>query len=94
MFLDEELNKIYNEKGFSKESSFKLAEACIKRLDFTNGWAALYNSLKRTDSSWRMFCKEHKEYNEDGFRRMYLNTLGEDEMGLKLKEKVRQALNW
>ena len=94
MFLDDELNEIFEQKGFGKETSLELIKACVKRIDFDNGWSALYNSLKRTDSSWRLFCKKHKLYDEDGFRKVYLRTLGDDEEGLILQEKVKKALNW
>lgn len=94
MFLDDELNEIFEQKGFNKETSLELIKACMKRLDFEHGWGALYNSLKRTDSSWRLFCKKHKLYDEDGFRKVYLHTIGDGEEGLRLQEKVKKALNW
>lgn len=94
MFLDDELNEIVEQKGFGKETSLELLKACMKRIDFDNGSSALCNSLKRIDFSWRLFCKKHKLYNEDGFRKVYLRSIGDDEEALRLQEKVKKALNW
>ena len=94
MFLDDELNEIFEQKGFEKETSLELIKACRKRIDFDNGWDALCNSLKRTDFSWRLFCKKHRLYDEDGFRKVFFYGLGDDEKGLRLQEKVKKALNW
>lgn len=94
MFLDDELNEIFKQKGFGKKTSLELIKACMKRLDFEHGWDALYNSLKRTDSSWRLFCKKHKLFDENGFRKVYLHTIGDDAEGLRLQEKIKKALNW
>jgi hypothetical protein len=94
MFLDDELNEIFEQKGFEKETSLELIKACMKRIDFDNGWDALCNSLKRTDFSWHLFCKKHRLYDEDGFRKVYLHSLGDDEEGLRLQENVKKALNW
>ena len=94
MFLDDELNEIFEQKGFEKGTSLELIKACMKRIDIEHGWNGLYNSLKRTDFSWHMFCKKHNLYKEDGFRKVYLHNLGDDEEGLRLQEKVKKALNW
>lgn len=94
MFLDDELSEIFKQKGYGKETSLELIKACMKRIDYDNGSSALCNSLKQTDSSWRLFCKKHKLYDENGFRKVYLHSIGDDEEGLRLQEKVKKTLNW
>ena len=94
MFLDEELNQICEQKGFSKETSLELIKVCLKKIDYEHGYGALINSLKRTDASWKLFCKKHKEYKPDGFRIVYLHTLGDDNKGKLLADKVKKMLKW
>lgn len=93
MFLDDELNQIYEENGCNKDSSMKLLQACFNRLeDPNNGVKAFLNSVKRIDASWRLSCSKHKEYNKDGFRLCFLeNAEVEND---NLVERLKKDLNW
>lgn len=91
MFLDDELNKIFDEGGFTPEVTTKLLRACINRLPSREETAKMAPSvfltrLKQIDNAWRMFCKKHAEYNANGWRNWVLRS---DTTG-----KFKKALNW
>ena len=93
MFLDEELNGIYEKEGFGKETSKMLFEACTKRLPNPNKVSVkeFESTLKQVDGSWRLFCKKHPDkFRADGFARLILRLAGEDGSA----ERVARQLGW
>ena len=93
MFLDDELKKIHEENGFSEETSAKLMAACFKRVpnpDEVKSVQDWYNEIRKIENGWKLFCKSHKEYKEDGFRlvakKMWAN--------IENVEKVFEELGW
>ena len=83
MFLDDELEAIYQENGDSDMTSAKLLKACIMRVrplsECRNGEEFL-NNIKRSENSWKLFCKKHPQYNPNGIRDWYKSkmTLSKD----------------
>lgn len=92
MFLDDELNQIFEEGGFTPETSIKLLQACINRMpskEETQNMApsVFLTKLKQIDNSWKLFCKKHPGYyKEDAWRIWVLRS---DTTG-----KFKKALNW
>ena len=92
MFLDDELDQIFEEGGFTPETSIKLLKACINRMPLkgetqTMAPSAFLTRLKQIDNSWELFCKKHDGYfNKDGWRNWVLRS---DTTG-----KLKKALNW
>lgn len=90
MFLDDELNEIAKD-GLGEETSRKLIKACVKRLPKPDNVVEYCNALKRTDVSWRLFCKKNKQYNEEGFRTYILRCCITDD---DARERFRKSLRW
>ena len=78
MFLDEELENIRQEGGYNEETSIRLLKACLSRIrplsECKNGDEFL-NNIKRTEGSWKLFCKKHPEYNPNGIRDFYKSKM-------------------
>ena len=80
MFLDDELEQIYKENGFCKETSIKLIKAALNRIpkqeDASKMQPERYlNKLKQIESGWKLFCKRHTEYNPNDIKRfLYWNV--------------------
>ena len=90
MFLDDELEQIYQEKGFSPETSKELVHACINRIPKFNGYNGqeFINAVKRIDGGWQLFCKRHQEFRPEGFRNLYCKACEVD------KEKAKKLFGW
>lgn len=87
MFLDDELDKIYEEYSSDEGLCKKLFDACVNRMPKPeDGVTAALVQLKRIDNAWRLFCKKHSGFNPDGFRKLFLKA---DVTG-----KFKKALNW
>lgn len=89
MFLDDELEAIYTANGFSKETSFKLLQACLKRIpkpDMVKPTDFL-NEIRKIEGGWKLFCKKHSEYKPEGFREFMISHCN-------LDERVREYLHW
>lgn len=87
MFLDEELNKVYEEnKDDVKGCSLKLLDTMIQRVNPDVPAEQFINTLKQIDSSWRLFCKTHPQFSVDGFR-SYVKKCDED-------GKLTKVLKW
>lgn len=88
MFLDEELEKIYQEGGFNSETSKKLLKACFERLEKTPLNPKVFlPALKRTNRSWEIFCERHPEFNKDGFKKIMTQKVG-------MPESIKKHMNW
>jgi len=70
MFLDEELESICKDETTGEEKSFKLFQACLKRLPKPNQVRPLdfFNEIRKIESGWKLFCKRHPQYRPEGFR--------------------------
>ena len=70
MFLDEELESIFKENGFNEDTSYKLMQACFRRLPDPKNVRGIdfMNDLRKVESGWKLFCKRHEEFRPDGFR--------------------------
>lgn len=93
MFLDEELSKIHEENGFSEETSVKLMRACFNRVPNPNEVESIqdwYNGIRRIENGWKLFCKSHSEYKEEGFR-LLAKKLWED---IENVDEVYKKLGW
>lgn len=87
MFLDDELDKIYEEYSSDEGLCKKLLDACVNRMPKAeDGVTAALVQLKRIDNAWRLFCKKHSRFKPDGFRNVVLKA---DVTG-----KFKKALNW
>lgn len=88
MFLDEELEKIYQENGLNKETSKKLILACFDRIAKTPLNPKVFlPAIKRTNNSWLLFCKRHPEFNPDGFKNIMIKKIG-------LTDSIKKYLDW
>ena len=85
MFLDEELENVYKEKG---DTTLPLLRTALNRLPDPKivGVTNFLNTVKQIDGSWKLFCKRHPYFDEDIFR---WHILYSDE-----DDKLKKALNW
>ena len=93
MFLDEELSKIHEENGFSESTSVKLMSACFNRIpnpDEVEDILDWYNEIRKIENGWKLFCKSHLEYKEDGFRLVAKKMWGDVEN----VDKLYKILGW
>lgn len=92
MFLDDELNQIFEENGFNPDTSVKLIQACINHMPSqeetkTMSVPEFLTRLKQIDNAWKLFVKKHPGYyKEDAWRIWVLKS---DTNG-----KFKKALNW
>lgn len=76
MFLEDELNKIYNEEGVTQDSTFKMIKAIHERTpDPKNGIDDYINAVRRNDYIWHSFCKGKPQLNPEGYRVFMLRNL-------------------
>lgn len=90
MFLDEELEKIYNENGHDvRAAGNDLMQACFNRLPDPEGYTVRdwLNELRKIESGWRLFCSRHTELSPDGFKNVMITKIG-------VPESVKKALKW
>lgn len=96
MFLDEELEQILNDNKSTPigEISKKLVKACINRFadPMKEGQQTWLNSVKRTESSWRLFAKKHPEVKVEGFRDILKEAFMDNDKDAG--KKVIKALGW
>lgn len=85
MFLDEELEKAYN----GGASVTQLILTCLDRVkQAENELITLYlATIKRTENSWRLFCKRHTQFDSNGFRNFMIKEVG-------VPDSVRKYLHW
>ena len=89
MFLDDELKQIYSKNIDIREKCIQLIDACIKRIELTSDEATI-NSIKRIDSSFRLFAKTTNTIKEDGFKNQMIELLKVQKNG----NEVINLLNW
>lgn len=90
MFLDDELKQIYDShEGNVSECYNKLINACLNRIEKDTG-SSFINSLKRIESSFRLFAKKTENINPNAFKVIIHNKLVGDDEG----KKVLNILNW
>lgn len=89
MFLDDELEQIYKEKGVTTESSKELLQTCLKRLPNTEKCSNMtfLNTLRQIEASWKLFCSRHKEYNPNGIRDFIMGRM-------QLSKNILEVLHW
>lgn len=70
MFLDDELENIYNDDELKEQKSFRLCQACLNRLPNPKDLTPqdFLNEIKKIEGSWKLFCTRHPEYKPDGWR--------------------------
>ena len=70
MFLDDELEAIYTTNGFNSETSFRLLQACLRRLPKPDQVRPqdFLNEIRKIEGGWKLFCKRHGEFKPEGFR--------------------------
>lgn len=89
MFLDDELEAIYTTNGFSQETSFKLLQACLRRIPKPDQVKPtdFLNEIRKIEGGWKLFCKKHEECNPDGFRKFMIEQCN-------LDDRVMDYLHW
>lgn len=90
MFLDDEIEQIYQEKGFGAATPKEIMLACIRRIPKYNGRndQEFINAVKRTDLSWKLFCNRHPRFRPEGFRELYCDLT---ELS---REKAKKIFGW
>ena len=91
MFLDEQLENIYNTVDDPNARNTKLANLCIDNVpkpeDLQNmSWDDVLQTIKRINNSWCLFCKRHpnmkstwfKEWIKKGASKELIKQLGWD----------------
>ena len=107
MFLDEELEQIYNrwspitDENSAIDCSFELMEACLKRVKITDREITKKDLMeypaviKQVDNSYRLFHKRVKPiFNVDMFRLFYYGLQSDDENCRKSCEKLYRKIGW
>ena len=91
MFLDEELESIYQDETIKEEKSLKLFQACLKRLPKPEqvGPLDFLNEIRKIESGWKLFCKRHSQYRPEGFRDCMMKRCGDI-----LSKSVLKYLHW
>ena len=92
MLLEEELNNVYELR--SKDINIccvALLESCLKRIHDPRdiGLPAFFNEIKDIDVAWRTFCGTHHEFTPEGFRKIALRNLDEDDI-----TSIKDWLGW
>lgn len=92
MFLDDELEQIYKENGFCKETSIKLLKAALSRMPKQKDALKMQpeyflNKLKQIESSWKLFCKRHTEYDPNGIKKYFTEHVG-------ISDAVKNYMKW
>lgn len=73
MFLDEQLENIYNTVDDPQERAKQLANLCIDNIpkpeDMENmSWDEVLQTIKKINNSWCLFCKKHQDIKADWFK--------------------------
>ena len=92
MFLDDELEAIFKEEdGITKEKSFRLLQACLKRIPEPDRVRPqeFLNELRKIEGGWKLFCKRHPEYRPEGFRNFMMKQCGDI-----TSDPVLEYLHW
>ena len=92
MFLDDELEQIYKENGFCKETSAKLLNAAFNRMPKQKDALKMrpehfLNKLRQIESSWKLFCKRHTEYDPDGIKKYFIEHVG-------ISDAIKNYMKW
>lgn len=92
MFLDDELEQIYKENGFSKETSVKLLKAAFNRMPKQEDALRMrpeyiLNKLKQIENSWKLFCKRHAEYDPNCIKKYFIEHIG-------ISDAVKNYMKW
>lgn len=92
MFLDDELEQIYKENGFCEKTSMKLLNAVFNRMPKQEDALRMQpehflNKLKQIESSWKLFCKRHAEFNPDAIRKYFIEHIG-------ISSAVKNYMKW
>ena len=96
MFLDDELEQIYKENGFCKETSVKLLKAALNRMPKQEDALKMQpehflNKLKQIESGWKLFCKRHTEYDPNGIKRYFIEHIGISDA---VKNYIKNYMKW
>lgn len=90
MFLDDELEAIYTTNGFNPQTSFRLLQACLKRLPKPDQVRPqdFFNEIRKIEGGWKLFCKKHPEFAPDEFQKFMIKHC-------KLEDdRVLEYLHW
>lgn len=89
MFLDDELKQIWESQTDLADRANRIYKACIARIDQTSP-SNFINSVKRVDSSFRLFAKRTNDINENWLKDRMYEAIKESESA----DKVLKLLNW
>lgn len=90
MFLEEELNEIYNKEGVTQDSVIKMIKAIKERTpDPKKDVYGYVSAVRCNDYIWRSFCKGKPQLNPDGYRNLQLRNLNDEE-----KARAIQIFKW
>ena len=90
MFLDDELEAIYTTNGFNPQTSFRLLQACLKRIPKPDTVRPqdFLNEIHKIEGGWKLFCKKHSEFKPEGFKEFMIDHC-------KLEDdRVLEYLHW
>ena len=91
MFLDDELEAIYNDDDLKEQKSFRLFQACLKRIPKPEQVRPqdFLNEIRKIEAGWKLFCKRHSQYRPEGFRDLMMKRCGDI-----LSKPVLEYLHW
>lgn len=89
MFLDNELKQIWESPTELADRANRIYKACMARIDQTSP-SNFINSVKRIDSSFRLFAKQTNEVNEDWLKYRICEVIKESEVA----DEILRMLNW
>lgn len=91
MSLENELEAIYYNDDLKEQKSFRLFEACIKRLPNPEQVRVqdYLNEIHKIEGSWKLFCIRHSQYRPEGFRDFMMEICGDI-----LSKPVLEYLQW
>ena len=91
MFLDEELESIYQDETINDKKSFMLFQACLKRIPKPEQGRPqdFLNEIRKIEGGWKLFCKRHPQYRPEGFHDLMMKQCGDI-----LSKPVLEYLHW
>lgn len=89
MFLDEELKQIWESPTELADRANQIYNACLARIDQTSP-SNFINSVKRVDSSFRLFAKRTNEINENWLKDRLCEAIKDSEVA----DEIFRMLNW
>lgn len=89
MFLDDELKQIWESPTELADRGNRIYNACMARIDPTSR-RNFINSVKRVDSSFRLFAKRTNGINENWLKDMLCKAIKES----KAADEIFRMLNW